>query len=262
MKIALLDSGVGGLSILRQVKNKIPCAHYIYFMDNAFLPYCNLSEANLIKRIKTISKYIVTHFKPDFFVVACNTASTCVLPALRQTIKIPVIGVIPAIKPALTLSKTNKIGILATPATIKKPYLSNLINSLKTKAHITKVGSSKLVYLSEKKLAGEKICPNTLHLELKGLFSIPQLDTIVLACTHFPHLLKELKDIAPKHYFWVEPSEAIANRIMFLASAYVFNEPDIYTNNTEICYTTESTYVELQKKSHIKEFNKFHLLRI
>lgn len=259
LTIAFLDSGVGGLSVLEHVQNKIPSAKYVYFMDNAFFPYSLLEENFLIDRVLTISQYLVQNFAPDFIVVACNTASTSVLSKLRNTVNIPIVGVVPAIKPAVTLSKSKVIGILATPATIQRPYLNDLIHSFAPLANIIKIGSTKLVRLAEKKLAGKPISLTQIETELVKFIEIRELDSIVLACTHFPHLLNELKEAAPMIDHWVDSGEAIANRLYFLSKGISFLGTNNIRNQTIICYSKNSNFVKLHQNLFPKRFDSFRL---
>jgi len=220
----VFDSGVGGLSIAAEIQKKIPFISIIYASDNAFFPYGTKGEAELIDRVEKVLGAINTAHPVDLIVIACNTASTLTLPHCRQHFTLPIVGVVPAIKPAAQLSKTGVIGLLATPATIARPYTHDLINEYAPNSIVISLGSSELVTLAEKKLRGEILDELNLDRILAPFFNHPdaiKMDTVVLACTHFPlireDILASLIRIAPasspKDFLLIDSGEAIARRV-------------------------------------------------
>ena len=231
--VVIFDSGVGGLSIYQAV-DKAQAANqgqaqfdYVFVSDNHAFPYGTKAEPELIERVISVVTAIVERYDPQILVVACNTASTVVLPKLRQLFDFPIVGVVPAIKPAAMLSKTRHIAVLATPATIERPYTDKLIADYASDCEVTKLGSSDLVELAEKKLYGETIEISQLESILKPVLDLPSIDVLVLACTHFPLLREELEQVFDhrKHAInLVDSTQGIANRVSVLSKELI-NDP-------------------------------------
>lgn len=224
-RILVFDSGVGGLSIFKEIQQKLPFANMVYASDNAFFPYGTKGEAELIARVDQVLRQIINAFPVDIIVVACNTASTLTLPHIRQHFNQPVVGVVPAIKPAAALSKSQVIGLLATPATVARPYTHNLIREYAPHAEVISVGSSELVQLAEQKLRGEHITALQLKPILQPFFDHPQghkMDALVLACTHFPLLQNEIAEQFSTHVQLIDSGEAIARRVASLLESKSF----------------------------------------
>lgn len=212
-KILVFDSGVGGLSILGEVRQRLPHCNYVYACDNAAFPYGTKSEDELIARVDAVLKALIARIEPDIVVIACNTASTVALPKIRAHFSKPVVGVVPAIKPAAQLSHSKVIGLLATPGTVNRPYTQRLIDDFAPHCTVIRVGSTELVTIAEEKLRGVRPDIDRLKSILAPIFADPRTDTLVLACTHFPLLLAELQQAAPRPLQWVDSAEAIARRV-------------------------------------------------
>lgn len=244
-KILVFDSGLGGISILDAIRAAHPGCHFIYCTDNAAFPYGTKPENNLIERVSKVMSALNSTFRPDIFVVACNTASTVALPKIRSMITVPVIGVVPAIKPAARIAKTDCIGLLATPATIKRDYTNELITEYGQGLTWIKVGSSSLVEAAERKMYGED--PPDIGIIRKALGDLGTLptgkiDTIVLACTHFPLLRDELKVALPHIKNWVDSSEAIARRAGFWLHELGYQPQEVDKSiKHELVFTVENT---------------------
>lgn len=224
-RILVFDSGVGGLSIVQEIQKKLPFAPLIYASDNAFFPYGTKGEAELIARVDAVFRKITAAYPVDIIVIACNTASTLTLPHVRSHFSQPVVGVVPAIKPAAALSKSQVIGLLATPATVARPYTHNLIREYAPNADVISVGSSELVQLAEHKLRGGKATPEQLRQILQPFFTHPrghEMDALVLACTHFPLLRDELAAQFPPKVQLIDSGEAIARRVASLLAEHSF----------------------------------------
>lgn len=209
-RIALFDSGVGGLSILPAIEHSIPHTQVIYLADHKAAPYGNKSPLWLNTHIIELINDLEKHHKLDIIIIACNTASTICLDSLRAITSTPIIGVVPAVKTAAQLSQNQSIGILATPATIDGQYLQNLITNFAPQYTVTKVGSTELVTMAEQKLSGRAIDREILRRIILP-FIDARCDTVVLGCTHFPHLLEELTTLAPQIQ-WIDSANAIAKR--------------------------------------------------
>jgi glutamate racemase len=213
--ILFFDSGVGGLSVLAPACALLPNAPIVYAADSAGFPYGTRTDADLAARVPALLSQLVERFAPRLAVVACNTASTIALDHARAALDIPVVGTVPAIKPAAEMSKTRVIGVLGTAATVRQPYVDNLAAQFAADCTLVRHGSAELVALAEAKLAGEAINPAAVAAAVRPLAEAEDLDTVVLACTHFPLLAMELAAALPGVRF-VDGGPGIARRIAFL----------------------------------------------
>ncbi|MEH6638503.1 MAG: glutamate racemase [Porticoccaceae bacterium] len=215
-KVLVFDSGVGGLSIVDALRRRLPTCDFVFACDNAAFPYGTKEEPVLLRRVEIALHTLIAHERPDVVVIACNTASTLVLPLIRSRFTLPVVGVVPAIKPAAEQSQSRVIGLLGTPGTVARPYTDELIEEFAKDCQVVKVGSSELVMLAEAALRGSGPDDSTLKQIIEPFFSHPTLDTIVLACTHFPLLRDALENSAPRQVRWTDSGEAIARRVASL----------------------------------------------
>lgn len=218
-RVLVFDSGVGGLSVAQEIQQRLPQVSLIYASDNAFFPYGTKGEAELIARVDQVINQLLLRYPADILVIACNTASTLTLPHLRSKLSLPIVGVVPAIKPAALMSKTGVIGLLATPATVARPYTHELIREYATNCEVISLGSSELVQIAEQKLRGEVIEADVIGRiaqELMRADHAEKMDVLVLACTHFPLLKEELKQHLPAQLKLIDSGEAIARRVEFL----------------------------------------------
>ncbi|MFT5571912.1 MAG: glutamate racemase [Cryomorphaceae bacterium] len=217
-RIVIYDSGVGGLSIYKEVLQQCPDFDYVFVSDNEFFPYGTKSAQQLTQRVVSVCNAIQRNYSPDLMVVACNTASTAVLPILRDKFDFPIVGVVPAIKPAAVQSVSKTIGLLATPATIIRPYTNELIRQHAANCELIKLGSSELVEMAEAKLRGKPIEITRLKAILQPLLQKQCLDVVVLACTHFPLLRDELVQVLGDKVSLMDSGAAIASRVKQLSS--------------------------------------------
>ena len=230
--VVIFDSGVGGLSIYQAVREKRADLDYVFVSDNQAFPYGSKDEPELIKRIVSVAEAIVERYAPQILVVACNTASTVVLPILRDKYSFPIVGVVPAIKPASKQSETRHIAILATPATIERAYTDNLIIEYASDCDVLKLGSSDLVKLAENKLYGEPFEVNAIESIVKPILDTHSIDVLVLACTHFPLLADELAAIFAEHNREIkilDSAQGIANRVHDLCITGLTDCNDAYS---------------------------------
>lgn len=214
--VLVFDSGIGGLSIYNEIYNKIPYLRYIYAFDNEMFPYGDKSSEFLIKRVSHIIDTIIESYSIDLAVIACNTASTICLPSLRSKFSFPIVGVVPAIKPASIITKNKCIGLLATKATIQRAYTSNLIKEFAPDCNVKLLGLSELAYIAENKLQGIDVDMQQLEMLMQPWLNLPVIpDTIVLGCTHYPFIKDELKLLFPNTTF-IDSGNAIASRVYSL----------------------------------------------
>lgn len=215
-RVLVFDSGVGGLSVLDAIAASGHALVLDYVADNAWLPYGLKSDAELRARVPALLTRTVEQWAPELVVVACNTASTIALDVVRSALAIPVVGVVPPIKPAAGLTRTGIIGLLATPATVRRAYTNDLIAQFAPDKRVVRFGSSALVEAAERRLRGEEPGAAAITEAIDGLFGAPggaELDVVALACTHFPLLAQELAAAAPRPCVWLDSGEAIARRV-------------------------------------------------
>lgn len=217
--ILFFDSGVGGLSVLAPTRALLPRAPFVYVADSAGFPYGTKSEAEIAARVPALLGRLAERYDPRLIVIACNTASTIALAEVRKALDLPIVGTVPAIKPAAELSETRVIGVLGTDATVRQPYVDDLAARFAGDCTVLRHGSAELVDLAEAALGGTAPSPERLRAVLNGLFGQPggeRLDVIVNACTHFPLLEAELAAAAPHPVRFVDGSPGIARRVAHL----------------------------------------------
>ncbi|WP_283106553.1 glutamate racemase [Shewanella submarina] len=210
--ILVFDSGIGGLSVLSEIRSLLPGRDYVYLFDNARLPYGELQDEVLISGCVDLVVRLSRQIDAALVVIACNTASTLVLPALRAQLSIPVVGVVPAIKPAAQLSRVGEIGLLATPGTIKRDYTRQLIEDFAGDSQVHLFASSELVLLAERKMAGAPVNYEDL-MKILAPIKETDLDVLVLGCTHFPMLKQEMRDCLGDKVSLLDSGKAIARRV-------------------------------------------------
>jgi glutamate racemase len=216
--VLVFDSGLGGLTVLREIAALRRDLKLVYAADDEVFPYGRLENDALIARVSLVMDDLIARYKPALAVIACNTASTLTLPVLRANHAIPFVGTVPAIKPACALSKTKRISVLATPGTVKRDYTRALISEFAADCKVDLVGSQWLAPLAEAYLRGEEVADEQIAKEIAPAFRDDgaKTDTVVLACTHYPLLLDRLKQLAPWPVTWVDPAPAIARRVASL----------------------------------------------
>lgn len=216
-KLLVFDSGLGGLTVLAEAMLLRPDGLFLYAADDSGFPYGLLSEEALVARVNFVMERLIGRFAPDLVVIACNTASTLVLPHLRARYpKIPFVGTVPAVKPAAALSRSQMISVLATPGTVTRDYTRDLVRTYAAHCDVTLVGSDLLAGLAEDFMKGKPVADAVIAAEIAPCFvanGTTRTDCIVLACTHYPLLLAAFERLAPWPVEWIDPAQAIARRI-------------------------------------------------
>lgn len=215
-RILLFDSGMGGLTVASAVRAAEPKATLIYAADNAAFPYGAWDEPELVKRIVAVIGKLIAATRPDLVVIACNTASTLALAALRERYPVPFVGTVPAIKPAAEQTKSGLIGVLATPGTVNREYTKTLIHTYAYHCKVFLHGARRLAEIAEAKLKGQPVDRDELRNEIAPVFRKRDnrlTDVVVLACTHYPLLLDEIREAAPWPVTYIDPAPAIARRV-------------------------------------------------
>lgn len=216
MHILVFDSGLGGLTVYDDIRKLRPDARYTYLADDAVFPYGRLEEDALVARVQAVVGAEIARSKPDICVIACNTASTLVLPHLRAAFSIPFVGTVPAVKPAGLATRSKLFSVLATPGTVRRDYTRGLIEQFAAGCAVTLVGCPGLAGVAEAKLRGTAADRDVIAAEIAPAFVEVEgrrTDVVVLACTHYPLLMDELAALAPWPVTWIDPAPAIAKRV-------------------------------------------------
>jgi glutamate racemase len=215
--ILVFDSGLGGLTVHRELAKARPDARFVYCADDAAFPYGRLGEAHLVARVTAVMERLIDAHRPDCVVIACNTASTLVLPHLRARFALPFVGTVPAIKPACERSRAKMVSVLATPGTVARDYTKALIAEFGAGCAVTLVGSERLASLTEAVMRGETADDAAIAEEIAPCFvdsTAVRTDIVVLACTHYPLLVETFRRLAPWPVEWIDPAAAIARRMV------------------------------------------------
>jgi glutamate racemase len=225
--VLVFDSGIGGLSVVRAIREKLPRARLVYVADDAAFPYGDWEEAALREHIVTLMSDLIARHRPVAVVIACNTASTLVLPPLRERHQVPFVGTVPAIKPAAEQTESGIVAVLATPGTMKRDYTRDLIHSFAADCHVRLVGAPDLARLAEARIRGESVDRAAIAAQIAPCFvelDGRRTDIVVLACTHYPFLTDILAELAPWPVTWLDPAPAIARRLTAVVDENIMEE--------------------------------------
>ncbi len=230
--ILLFDSGVGGLTVLAELRKLLPQAPVIYAADLAGLPYGEKTEAEVAARVAGLLGRMSERFRPRLITIACNTASTIALGMVREVLRVPIVGTVPAIKPAAAMTETGTIGLLGTAATVRQKYVDDLEREFAGGKRLIRFACPGLVEAAEAKLRGEAPDPAVFAAAAAGLRDQPggeAMDTLVLACTHFPLVADELRAALGNNVRFVDGAQGIARRIAYLTHGEPFlrTSPDV-----------------------------------
>lgn len=229
--ILVFDSGIGGLTVLREARVLMPDRRFVYVADDAGFPYGDWEEEALKARIVELFGRLIAEHQPEIIIIACNTASTLVLNDLRDAYpQVPLVGTVPAIKPAAERTRSGLVTVLATPGTVRRAYTRDLIQSFGAKCHVRLVGSQNLARMAEAHIRGEHVDDDAVKTEIEPCFieqDGKRTDIIVLACTHYPFMANVFRRLAPWPVDWLDPAEAIARRaVTLLAGSGNSAEPE------------------------------------
>ena len=217
--ILMFDSGVGGLSVLREVRKLLPHAPVIYAADNAGLPYGTKTEVEIASRVAGLLGRMTERLKPRLVCIACNTASTIALGMVRDVLEVPIVGTVPAIKPAAAMTRTGVIGLLGTEATIRQGYVDRLEVQFAADKRLLRHATPELVAAAEARLRGAPVDPQVFAHAADGLRALAggaAIDIVVLACTHFPLIVDDLAQAFGAGVTFIDGAAGIARRIAFL----------------------------------------------
>lgn len=244
--VLILDSGIGSLSLLGSLNKSLPHVPLIAFADQKFFPYGEKEESEIVERLLGVAESLINICKPKTVLVACNTASTIVLPELRSKFDLPIVGIVPGVKPAAEQSKARKAVLLATRATVNRSYTDKLIRDFAGDCQIIKIGSSNLASLAESKIASGSICMNALAAELIELKNHQDADCLILGCTHFSFIKDEISSLLGSRVLIIDPVEPVARQVIKV-NTYQRNE---LAQNYLLTSANENAYVKLDIKAY------------
>jgi len=213
MTILVFDSGIGGLSVMREARVQMPEYRFVYVADDAAFPYGDWEEGALIERMLTVFDGLVERYQPLMIIVACNTASTLILPHLRERFGFPIVGTVPAIKPAAERTSTGMVSVLATPGTVQRDYTRALISEFASRVNVRLVGAENLAAIADRFMLTGQVNNDAVRAEISDCFQDKlglRTDIVVLGCTHYPFLANTMRRLAPWPVDWLNPAEAIA----------------------------------------------------
>lgn len=258
--ILLFDSGVGGLTVLEEVRKQLPDAPVIYAADTAGLPYGSKTEAQIAARVAGLLGRMTERFHPRLVCIACNTASTIALGMVREVLEVPIVGTVPAIKPAAAMTRTGVIGLLGTEATIRQAYVDRLEHEFAQGKVLLRYAAPGLVDAAEAKLRGEPVDSAAITGAAEALRAMPggeRIDTVVLACTHFPLLEEELSQAFGPGVRFVHGAQGIARQIARLTEGqqWARQAPDraLLTGRTDI----PDAYGDMLKRYGLEKVERF-----
>lgn len=215
-RLLVFDSGIGGLSVVREILAAMPGVEIVYVADDAGFPYGDWEEQALSDHVVALVGDLIGRTAPNAVVIACNTASTLVLPPLRSLFNLPFVGTVPAIKPAAEQTKSGLVSVLATYGTMRRDYTRELIERFAKSCHVRLVGSANLAEFAEAQMRGQPVADSEIFAEIGPAFleqDQRRTDMIVLACTHYPFLINRFRQLAPWPVEWIDPAPAIARRV-------------------------------------------------
>ena len=221
MTILVFDSGIGGLTVLREARVAMPDHRFVYVADDAGFPYGDWPDEALAERVCDLFEGLIERYRPDLAIVACNTATTVVMEPLRARFTIPFVGIVPAIKPAAERSSTGQVSVLATPGTVEREYTRALVGEFARRVNVKLVGAPRMAALAEAYMTTGRADDAAIRAEIEPCF-VDRLgartDIVVLGCTHYPFLADVYRRLAPWPVDWLNPAEAVARRARSLVA--------------------------------------------
>ena len=215
--ILFFDSGIGGLSYLYRFLEVRNDAAVVYLADTAFFPYGERPPEVVRNRVVSLIGHATRTYPIDAIVLACNTASVVALETVRRTTSVPVVGVVPAVKPAASATRTNHIAVLATSATARDPYTDDLIQRFAEVCEVSRIGLPRLVTAAEESMCSTPV-PSVHTIVREDIAPVldDRVDTVVLACTHFIHLRDVIGAVLGPGVRIVDSLEGVVNRLRWI----------------------------------------------
>lgn len=220
--IGVFDSGIGGLSILKALRAELPNESFVYIADSGNAPYGEKGDAFVIDRSRALTQTLIDQHGIKALVVACNTATAAASKLLRTEFPdLPLVGVEPALKPAVQLSKTRRIGVLATRGTLESAKFGALLDSLASQADFVLQPCDGLAAAIEREdtIKIKALCAE--YTPALGEFGTQtgEIDTVVLGCTHYPFISEQLRELTGADVHFIDTGEPVARQTRRLLEA-------------------------------------------
>lgn len=265
--LLVMDSGIGGLSVAQAIRQLLPTQPMTYLADHGGFPYGDLTDEALTRRLLTLLDLAVAQVRPSALVIACNTASTVALPAIRARFSsLPVVGCVPPIKPAAELSRSRKVGLLATPATVRRAYVRDLVARYAEGCAVFSHGSATMAAQAEAVFQGGAPDLNILAGELEQMLGQPgaqDVDAVVLGCTHYAFLLPALRHLAPKVEHWLDPAMPVARQVRHVLMQHTGDaSPDEQSSTQGLALLTASIPPTVQAGLTRYGFDRFRQISV
>jgi len=245
MKIGFFDSGVGGITVLSDALEVCPPLHYIYFADTQNVPYGTKSQKKIKKLVSDATNFLIDK-KIDILILACNTATSTYVESLRKKHSIPIIGMEPAVKPAVELSSHKKILVCATRQTLKQKKLNDLILNLGASDKVVPLSLQKLVVFAEKNKWSSKKVHTYLKKKLKDI-EWDKFQAVVLGCTHFLYYKEVLRKYIPDDVKIIDGNQGTVNRLLYFLEKM----------RAKPAEKIKITYYQSKKKAKVKTLKKY-----
>lgn len=239
MSIAFIDSGIGGIPYVLKAREYLRDERFVYVADTASFPYGERSPDFVVRSVCSITEKLIETFDPRVIVIACNTASVFALPILREQFRVPFVGTVPAIKPAAEVTRSGRIGVLATSRTVGAAYLDQLVDEHATECVIERIAGSQLVDFVES--GGWKARAADAEDALRSTVEILKthnIDTLVLGCTHFIFLKQHLESMLGTGISVVDSRDGVARRVLSLAARADDPGQGATAEKSDLLYTT------------------------
>lgn len=250
MNIGIFDSGIGGITLLHQAMVSLPNEKYIFYADVDHVPYGTKSKEDVVGFVDEVMKFMIEH-NCKAVVIACNTATAVAIEIMRQKYNIPIIGIEPAVKPAVENSEGKRVMVVATPLTVQEKKLKTLLDRVDDGHLVDLVALPRLVEFAERNEFDSQEVFEYIKGELSG-FDLDKYGELVLGCTHFNYFKESFLKLWPSHICMIDGSEGTIRQLArVLEKEGKLNAPYIYTKSVDYEFDNNETYVEYYKSGRL-----------
>lgn len=257
MNIGIFDSGIGGMTLLHQALVSLPNENYIFYADTDNVPYGTKTREQVIALVDDVMRFMIEH-DCKAVVIACNTATAAAVEIMRQKYAIPIIGIEPAVKPAIKESHGKRVIVTATPLTVKEEKLQNLVKRVDDAHLVDLLALPRLVEFAER---GE-FTSDEVEQYLRGALSTYALEEygeLVLGCTHFNYFKDTFQKILPQNVHMIDGSEGTIRQLVHvLESTNQLETNTAYDNKNDTRVRYFSSGRELKEKHELEYVKQLH----
>lgn len=254
--IAVFDSGVGGLSVLKALRADMPQGHFVYLADSGYAPYGERGDEWVDQRCRDITDWLVQHHRPDALVVACNTATAAAIDRLRALYPLlPIVGVEPGLKPASTLTRTGHVGVMATRGTLRSQRFASLMKKVNTDAgqavqwHVRACdGLADAIERNDAVGVASLCAEHATALVEQAAQNGGQIDVVALGCTHYPFAAASIQAVLGPMVALIDTGPAVARHTRSRLGALVTAPADHAAPSVRLLTTGASE--QLDRAAH------------